>query len=253
MPPLSPSYKLCGHKLTKRSQLRVNYLTDMKALRRKLPSDVEILEFVDPRYPSDFALAKVYLQWTQTEGTGLGSYSHCTQYAHVLYGGQPAVFEIQGFADLSAVITFGREVLGKPSKCALPKLAVDHDSLMGTLNYGRCRVATASMQFKHVEMEVEEAERKICTPVLTTKLIPPCHQQGVCVAELVEMKMTQVKVHGAWTGNCCLDLTPHVNCPVGDLPVRHIINGEHFLADMHEGEGRVLVDYLANTEARHPI
>ena len=48
----------------------------------------------------------------------------------------------------------------------------------------------------------------------------------------------------AWHGPARLDLVPHVNCPLADLPVRHILSGENIKADVTRGTGAVLKDYL---------
>ncbi len=42
-----------------------------------------------------------------------------------------------------------------------------------------------------------------------------------------------------------LHLVPHVNAPVGDLPVHRIIEAHHFIADLTLPYGRVLHNYLA--------
>lgn len=51
-------------------------------------------------------------------------------------------------------------------------------------------------------------------------------------------------IKGAWQGPARLHLVPHVNAPVADLPVKKIIKGEHFIADITLPYGRVLYDYL---------
>lgn len=55
-----------------------------------------------------------------------------------------------------------------------------------------------------------------------------------------------IQVHGAWSGPARLYLVPHVNAPVADLPVRSVVGGLHFVADLTLPYGRVIHDYLAN-------
>jgi acetoacetate decarboxylase len=50
---------------------------------------------------------------------------------------------------------------------------------------------------------------------------------------------------GAWSGAARLHLIPHGNAPVADLPVRKVLQGLHFVADITLPYGRVLHDYLA--------
>ena len=47
----------------------------------------------------------------------------------------------------------GRELWGFPKKYAQPSLAVDRDTLVGTLDYGPVRIATGTMGFKYVSVE----------------------------------------------------------------------------------------------------
>jgi acetoacetate decarboxylase len=44
---------------------------------------------------------------------------------------------------------------------------------------------------------------------------------------------------------------PHVNAPVADLPVRRVLNGTHFIADLTLPYGRVLHDYLHERSEAH--
>ncbi|WP_287017407.1 acetoacetate decarboxylase family protein [Cycloclasticus sp.] len=43
-----------------------------------------------------------------------------------------------------------------------------------------------------------------------------------------------------------LQLIPHVNAPVADLPVKQVIGGMHFIADLTLPYGRVLHDYMGS-------
>lgn len=58
-------------------------------------------------------------------------------------------------------------------------------------------------------------------------------------------EITDIQVHGAWSGPARRHLVPHVNAPVADLPVRGIVGGLRFIADLTLPCGRVLHDYLA--------
>jgi len=45
-----------------------------------------------------------------------------------------------------------------------------------------------------------------------------------------------------------LHLIPHVNAPVADLPVKRVLSGYHFIADLTLPYGRILYDYLKEQE-----
>jgi acetoacetate decarboxylase len=65
----------------------------------------------------------------------------------------------------------------------------------------------------------------------------------------VAYNLTEIKVKGSWSGAARLHLIPHVNAPVADLPVRKVVTGRHFIADLTLPYGRVLHDYLAKKKA----
>ena len=50
---------------------------------------------------------------------------------------------------------------------------------------------------------------------------------------------------GSGHGPARLELIPHANAPIADLPVRKIALGRHFIADLTLPYGTVLHDYLA--------
>ena len=75
------------------------------------------------------------------------------------------------------------------------------------------------------------------------KIIP--HVDGSPrILELVDYRLEDVVIKGAWSGPAALDLRPHALAPVAELPVREIISATHILADLTLGLGKVVYDYL---------
>jgi acetoacetate decarboxylase len=61
--------------------------------------------------------------------------------------------------------------------------------------------------------------------------------------------MSEIVMKGAWSGPARLHLVPHVNAPVADLPVKKVLRGSHFVADLTLPYGRVLYDYLKDSDS----
>ena len=61
---------------------------------------------------------------------------------------------------------------------------------------------------------------------------------------LVEFRLEDIKISGAWTGPGSLQLNPHALAPVAELPVLEVVSAVHFIADLTLGLGRVVHDYL---------
>jgi acetoacetate decarboxylase len=80
-------------------------------------------------------------------------------------------------------------------------------------------------------------------PNYLLKIIP--HVDGSPrICELVEYRLEEITLSGAWTGPAALSLTPHALAPVADLPVLEIVSAIHIRANLTLGLGRVVHDYL---------
>jgi acetoacetate decarboxylase len=127
---------------------------------------------------------------------------------------------------------------------ASPKLQTDVDTLVGTLDYGVVRIATATMGFKHRKADAAAVQASLAAPNFLLKIIP--HVDGTPrICELVRYHTTHVTLHGAWTGPCSLELHPHALAPVSELPVLEVMSCLHFVADLTLELGEVVHDYLA--------
>src|SRR5438477_12519672 len=142
-------------------------------------------------------------------------------------------------------IAGGRELWGFPKKLAQPKLAVETDTLVGTLNYGSVRVATGTMGYKHRALDTSLEARKLAAPNFLLKIIP--HVDGTPrICELVRYFCEEITVKGAWEGPAALELFHHALAPVAALPVLEVVSGVHIQSDLTLGLGSVIHDYLAN-------
>ena len=122
-------------------------------------------------------------------------------------------------------------------------MSVDKDTLIGTLNYGSVRVATGTMGFKHRAIDLAETRAALEKPNYLLKIIP--HVDGSPrICELVDYRLEDIVMKGAWTGPATLDLSPHALAPVAALPVHEVISATHIIADLTLGLGRVIYDYL---------
>ncbi|MGL5741331.1 MAG: acetoacetate decarboxylase [Legionella sp.] len=118
-----------------------------------------------------------------------------------------------------------------------------HETLLGTLEYGPCRIATATIGYKYETMDVKKVADSLKSPNYLLKIIP--HVDGsVRICELVEYYLEDVVIKGAWQGHAQLQLAHHALAPVASLPIRRIVSGIHLLTDLTLPYGRVVHDYL---------
>lgn len=236
MPAASPSYPHGPYRFVDREYFIVAYESDPKAIRAAVP---------EPLKPVPENL--VYYEWIRMpDSSGFGDYTESGVVIPCTYDQQPCNFVAQMYLDDDPPIAAGREIWGFPKKYAKPKLEVAVDTLTGTLHYSGQLVAMGTMAYKHESSARDPGKTMAALTKMQVnlKIIPDVDGRPK-IAQLVSYNLTDITVKGSWTGPARLHLVPHVNAPVADLPVRQIVGGRHFVADLTLPYGHVLHDYLA--------
>ncbi|MDQ8002504.1 MAG: acetoacetate decarboxylase, partial [Pseudomonadota bacterium] len=200
----------------------------------------EPLEIVEPVVKYEFI--------RMPDSTGFGDYTESGQVIPVQLrterGLEQGAYVHAMYLDDHPPIAGGRELWGFPKKLASPAFTYETDTIVGTLDYGKVRVATATMGFKHRALPPGPILAGIAQPNFLLKIIP--HVDGTArICELVRYHMVDVQLKGAWTGPASLELHPHALAPVAQLPVLEVQSAVHYIADMTLALGTVERDYLA--------
>ncbi|HYL88575.1 MAG TPA: acetoacetate decarboxylase [Burkholderiales bacterium] len=233
MPLTSPSFPRGPYRFVNREYLVVAYRTDPAALRAVVPEPLEIDE---PLVKFEFI--------RMPDSNGFGDYTESGQVIPVKLAGERGSYVHAMYLNDDAPIAGGRELWGFPKKLAAPSLTVEKDTLLGTLDYGPVRIATATMGYKHKALDAAAARAALTAPSYLLKIIP--HVDGTPrICELVRYFLEDVTVKGAWSGPAALQLAHHALAPVAELPVLEVLSGTHILADLTLGLGTVAFDYLA--------
>lgn len=232
MPLTNPAYPRGPYRFLNREYLIITYETDLDLLREIVPAPLEVVE---PIVKFEFI--------RMPDSTGFGNYTESGQVIPVRYKGTMGTYSHSMYLDDEPPIAGGREIWGFPKKLASPKLEVVHETLIGTLEYGPCRVATATMGYKFESLDLKKVAQSMTAPNYLLKIIP--HVDGSTrVCELVEYYLTEITVKGAWQGPAQLELAHHALAPVASLPVHRIVNAVHLQSDLTLPYGKVVHDYL---------
>lgn len=235
MPAASPSYPKGPYRFVNREYFIVAYESDKEAIRKAVP---------EPLLPDPQGV--VYYEWIRMpDSSGFGDYTESGVVIPCTFKGEACNFVSQMYLDDDPPIVAGREIWGFPKKYAKPMLKVQGDTLTGTLEYASERVAMGSMAYKHqiYARDMGKTVASLAKLQVNLKLIP--HVDGTpAIAQLVGYNLIDISVKGSWIGPARLHLIPHVNAPVADFPVKKILGGRHFVADLTLPYGRVLHDYL---------
>jgi acetoacetate decarboxylase len=233
MPLTSPAFPRGPYRFSNREFLVITYRTDPGALRAVVPEPLEVSE---PLVKYEFI--------RMPDSTGFGDYTESGQVIPVSFRGAKGGYVHAMYLDDHPPIAGGRELWGFPKKLASPKLETEIDTLVGTLDYGKVRIAKATMGFKHREADHAGVLAALAAPSFLLKIIP--HVDGSArICELVRYYTTQVTLKGAWAGPGSLELHPHALAPVAELPVLKIESALHFIADLTLDLGEVVYDYLS--------
>ena len=232
MPLTASAFPPGPYRFVNREFLVITYRTDPAILREIVPEPLEVPD----------SLVK-YEFIRMPDSTGFGDYTESGQVIPVRYQGRSGSYVHSMFLNDEAPIAGGRELWGFPKKLASPALRAETDTLLGTLDYGSVRVATATMGYKHRAVDTDTVLRSMLEPNFLLKIIP--HVDGSPrICELVEYHLEDVLIKGAWTGPVALQLMEHALAPVARLPVLEVVSGVHVLSDLTLGLGRVVHDYL---------
>ena len=133
------------------------------------------------------------------DSTGFGDYTESGQVVPVKFNGKDGNYTLAMFLNDGPPIYGGRELWGFPKKYAQPTLCVDRDTLVGTLDYGRVRIATGTMGFKHKALDAKQVRAGMEKPNYLLKIIP--HVDGTPrILELVDYRLEDIVMKGAWIG-----------------------------------------------------
>jgi acetoacetate decarboxylase len=234
MPLTSPAFPCGPYRFTDREYLIVTYRTDPARLAALVPAPLAI-DAANPLVKYEFI--------RMPDSTGFGDYTETGQVIPVTFEGRHGGYTHCMFLNDHPPIAGGRELWGFPKKLAAPSLRREIDTLVGTLDYGPVRVATATMGFKHAAADAAAVMASLRAPNWLLKIIP--HVDGSArICELVEYDLEDITLKGAWTGPGALELHAHALAPVAELPVLEVVSSVHILADLTLGLGRVVHDYL---------
>ena len=231
-PLTAPAWAPVRSRFTDREYLNIVYRTDPEALRAVVP---EPLEFDEPLVR--FEVMKM------GDSTSFGPYTESGQVIPVRFGEERGEYLHAMYLDNVAATVAGREISAYPKSTGSPRLFAEAGALVGTLDYGTQRVATATMGYKHYPLDLGEARAELTLPTYMVKIVPG-YEREPRVCELVRTQITDITVKAAWTGPARLQLFQHVLAPLADLPVLEVVSASHIVTDLTLSGIRPVFDYL---------
>jgi acetoacetate decarboxylase len=233
----SPPYPLAANRFYDREYLNIFYRTDPDALRAAVPEPLIV----------DEPIVRFEVMHMGDVG-GFGPYTEAGVASQVTFDGERGEYLHAMYLDNFPAIAAGRELSAYPKTVGSPRLYVDHGALVGTLDIGSLRVATATMGYKHHRMDPAEAAAQITAPSFMVKLVAG-YDYRPRVADLIRTQITDLTVKEAWIGPARLQLFHHALAPLADLPVLEVVSASHILTDLTLAPVTLAHDYLKASAA----
>ncbi|WP_420450286.1 acetoacetate decarboxylase [Ilumatobacter sp.] len=233
-PMTAPAYSPGRYRFIDREYMNIVYRTDPDALRAVVPEPLQI----------DEPLVRFEIMHMGDVG-GYGPYTEGGQAIPVRFGDEKGEYLHAMYLDNFPATAAGRELSAYPKTIGAPRLRVEEGALIGTLDVTSERVATATMGYKHRELDLDEARSQITVPTFMLKVVRG-HDVEPVMCDLVRTEITDVEVKGAWTGPARLQLFEHVLAPLADLPVLEVVDVSHIMTDLTLAGVEKVHDYLAD-------
>ncbi|MBM4791283.1 acetoacetate decarboxylase [Streptomyces sioyaensis] len=233
-PLTGPAYPPVVPRFTDREYLNIVYRTDPDALRAVVPEPLRVAE----------PLVRFEVM-RMGDVTGFGPYTEAGQAIEVSFEGERGEYLHAMYLDNFPATASGRELSAYPKVTGAPSLYVDSGTLVGALDHGSLRVATATMGYKHHELDEEAARAQITVPTFMLKSDPD-YRGEPRVQELVRTEITDIRVKWAYTGPARLQLFAHALAPLADLPVLEVVSASHILTDLTLAPVEPVFDYLSS-------
>ncbi len=235
-----PAFPKGPFRFNNREYLNITYRTDLEALKRIVPEPLQVEE----------PLVKFEVMY-MPDATGLGRYTESGQVIPVTYNGIKGEYSHCMYVDNHPAIAVGREASAYPKKLGAPRLFIDSDTLVGTVDYGSLRIANATMGYKHQPLDFDKAREEITKPTFLLKIMPDFDGK-LRICELLQTQITDLIIKEAWTGPARLQLFEHALAPLADLPVLEVVHASHILTDLTVSTATRVYNYLDEEEVNSP-
>src|SRR6201991_2838810 len=197
MPLTNPTFPRGPYRFVNREFFIITYRSHPDALRAVIPAP---LEYTQPLVKYEFI--------RMPDSTGFGDYTETGQVIPVRFKGEEGAYTHAMYLDDEGPIAGGRELWGFPKKLARPKISVESDVLVGSLHYGSVLCASATMGYKHRNVDHDTVLKSMKAPNFILKIIPDV-DGGARICELVRFQLEDIDLKDAWTGPAALGLFPH--------------------------------------------
>ena len=174
----------------------------------------------------------------------LGPYGECNVMIGARLGAREGAYSPYLVLSSDIGVAHGRELHGQPKKLGTPTLDTRGDLIVGRVERNGIDVLTGTLPYKqHPCDEAGIAPYFDFATNLNLKAVD--HIDGrPAIRQLTSRKLSDLRIHEAWTGPATVELRPNAQLPVSRLPVLEPLEGVYWRADFTLVPGEIIHDYL---------
>jgi acetoacetate decarboxylase len=216
--------------------LTVQYRSDPEAIRRLLPEPLLAI--------NDTVMVQI-ARWGDVPGLGRDTYEANVMVAAVLDGDPPTSGSYSPYFWVSSdrAMAGGREFHGQPKRLGDVRLEHRGDLVVGTVANNGIDVFTGTLPYKAAPSSFEELNARV--GIVTNINLKIVHEIDgrTALRQLTARDLTDVVVHGCWTGPSTSEVRPNATSPLYRLPVLGFLEGFYWTTEFTLVGGRVIHRY----------
>jgi acetoacetate decarboxylase len=213
--------------------LTVQYRSDPEAIRMLLP---------EPLQPTNDTVMVQVARWGDVAGLGRDTYE-----ANVMVGARlgdlAGSYSPYFWVTSDRAMAGGREFHGQPKRIGSVRLEHRGDLVVGTVANNGIEIFTGTLPYKSAPSSFEELRRRV--DLVTNINLKILHQIDgrTALRQLTARDLTDVVVHGCWTGPSTAEIRPNATSPLYRLPVLGFLEGFYWTTEFSLVGGKVVHEY----------
>ncbi len=231
MPHLSPLYTPPPYEYRDAYSMMIRFRTDPKVLANYVPKPL----VADPQGTMFVTISRFFT-------AGFGTYHEILLAAHAKFKGRAVNFPLSLVLDNDIAICGGREIWGFPKKYGRVTLQ-DRDGVMvGTAERGGLPLVRGAMEIGPL-CQAEEMGGSV--EYIQLKMVPSVKNGAPPeVMQLASTTLQNVNVKQVYKGAATLEFFPSPVDRFCDIPIKSVLGGFLYTADLTLGDGEVVHNYL---------
>lgn len=216
--------------------LTVQYRSDPEAIRALLP---------EPLRPTNNTVMVQIARWGDVAGLGRDTFEANVMVGAVLDGEpvESGSYSPYFWVTSDRAMAGGREFHGQPKRLGEVRLEHRGDLVVGTVSNNGIEIFTGTLPYKAMPSTFAALNARV--GIVTNINLKIVHEIDgrTALRQLTARDLTDVVLHGCWSGPSTSEVRPNATSPLYRLPVRGYLEGYYWTTEFSLVGGRIIHHY----------